>query len=99
MTVNTVTPMSSGNHAPCTSLVRFAARNSRSTSRRTAPPRATSHSGVRQCRHTTYKNNKVVIVIVPVTAIPKANASAAEVSNANTKVSTEIINAQLIHGT
>jgi len=41
----------------------------------------------------------VVIVMVPVTAIPKANASAAEVSNANTSVSTEIISAQLIHGT
>ena len=39
------------------------------------------------------------MVIVPVTAMPKANASAAEVSNANTRVSTEIISAQLIHGT
>jgi hypothetical protein len=36
---------------------------------------------------------------VPVTAMPKANASAAEDSNANTRVSTEIISVQLIHGT
>ena len=40
-----------------------------------------------------------MIVIVPVTAMPKANASAAEVWNANTSVSTETISSQLIHGT
>ena len=39
------------------------------------------------------------MVMVPVTAMPKAKASAAEVSNAKTRVSTEIISAQLIHGT
>ena len=40
-----------------------------------------------------------MIVIVPVTAIPNANASAAEVRNVKTSVSTETISTQLIHGT
>jgi hypothetical protein len=53
ITVNTVTPIGSGNQAPCTSLVRFAARNNRSISSSTPAPRATSHSGARQCRHMT----------------------------------------------
>ena len=39
------------------------------------------------------------MVIVPVTAMPNAKASAAEDLNANTRVSTEIISTQLIHGT
>ena len=40
-----------------------------------------------------------MIVIVPVTAMPKANASAVEVRKAKTSVSTEIISTQLIQGT
>ena len=44
-TVNAVTPISSGSQAPWTSLVRFAARNSRSTVSRNAAAGATSHSG------------------------------------------------------
>ena len=39
------------------------------------------------------------MVMVPVTAMPNANASAAELRNANTRVSTETISSQLIHGT
>ena len=39
------------------------------------------------------------MVMVPVTAMPKANASAAELRNANTSVSTETISSQLIQGT
>ena len=45
ITVNATTPMSSGSQAPCTSLVRFAAKNIRSTSSRTPPPISTTHSG------------------------------------------------------
>jgi hypothetical protein len=41
----------------------------------------------------------VVIVMVPVTAIPNAYASAAELRNANTRISTATIRAPLIHGT
>jgi hypothetical protein len=37
--------------------------------------------------------------MVPVTAIPNANASAAEVSKANTRIRTDTIRVQLIHGT
>ena len=40
-----------------------------------------------------------MIVMVPVTAVPKANASAADVRNAKTSPSTETISTQLIHGT
>ena len=40
------TAISNGSHAPWTSLVRFAARNIRSTSSRAPPPITTSHSGV-----------------------------------------------------
>ena len=39
------------------------------------------------------------MVMVPVTAMPKANASAVELRNANTSVSTETMSSQLIHGT
>ncbi len=39
------------------------------------------------------------MVMVPVTAIPNANASAAELRNANTSVSTDTMSSQLIHGT
>ena len=39
------------------------------------------------------------MVIVPVTAMPNAYASAAELRNANTRVSTATISSQLIHGT
>ena len=39
------------------------------------------------------------MVIVPVTAMPKAYASAAELRNAKTRVRTETISSQLIHGT
>ena len=39
------------------------------------------------------------MVMVPVTAIPNAKASAADVWKAKTRVSTEIISAQLIQGT
>ena len=39
------------------------------------------------------------MVIVPVTAIPNAKASAAELRKANTRVSTETMSSQLIHGT
>ena len=46
ITVNAMTPMSSGSHAPCTSLVRFAARNIRSTSNRNAA--ADQHQPQRQ---------------------------------------------------
>jgi hypothetical protein len=46
--VNAVTAISSGSHAPCTNLVRFAARNSRSTVSNGAAPSTTSHSGVPQ---------------------------------------------------
>jgi hypothetical protein len=45
ITVKATTPMSSGSHAPCTSLVTFAARNIRSTSRSKPPPVKTTHSG------------------------------------------------------
>ena len=38
-------------------------------------------------------------MIVPVTAMPKAKASAAEVWKAKTSVSTETSSSQLIHGT
>ena len=40
-----------------------------------------------------------MIVIVPVTAMPNAKASAAELRNAKTSVSTETISTQLIQGT
>ena len=40
-----------------------------------------------------------MIVIVPVTAIPNAKASAFAVRNVNTSVSTETISSQLIQGT
>ena len=39
------------------------------------------------------------MVIVPVTAIPNAKASATELWNAKTSVSTETISSQLILGT
>ena len=39
------------------------------------------------------------MVIVPTTAMPNAYASAAELRNANTKVSTDTISTPLIHGT
>ena len=39
------------------------------------------------------------MVIVPVTAMPNAYASAAELRKAKTRVSTETISSQLIHGT
>ena len=41
----------------------------------------------------------MVIVIVPVTAMPNAKASATELWNAKTSVSTETISSQLIQGT
>lgn len=37
--------------------------------------------------------------MVPVTAMPKAKASAVELRNAKTRVSTETISSQLIQGT
>ena len=40
-----------------------------------------------------------MIVMVPVTAMPNAKASAAELRKANTRVSTETSSSQLIHGT
>jgi len=43
--------------------------------------------------------NWLLMVIVPVTAMPNAYASAAEFWNANTRVSTETMSSQLIHGT
>ena len=39
------------------------------------------------------------MVIVPVTAMPNAKASAAELRKAKTRVSTETSKNQLIHGT
>ena len=41
----------------------------------------------------------MVIVIVPVTAIPKAKASAADDSKVKTRVSTETSSSQLMNGT
>ncbi len=40
-----------------------------------------------------------MIVIVPVTAMPKANARAVDDRKANTRMSTDTISAQLIQGT
>jgi hypothetical protein len=45
------------------------------------------------------ENSSVVIVIVPVTAMPNAKASAAELLNVRTSARTETMSAQLIHGT
>ena len=45
--VNAVMPISSGSHAPWVSLVRLAAKKSRSMTSRTPPPASTIHSGVR----------------------------------------------------
>jgi hypothetical protein len=42
---------------------------------------------------------RVVMVMVPVTAMPYAKASAAELRKANTSVSTETSRSQLIQGT
>ena len=54
ITVNTVMPISSGSHAPCTSLVRFAAEEQQvDQQQRAARPATTSHSGARQCCRTT----------------------------------------------
>ncbi len=43
--VNTAMPMASGSQAPCGSLVRLAAKNSRSMVSSTPAPGTTSHSG------------------------------------------------------
>ncbi len=79
ITVNRTMPIVSGNHAPCVILVRLAARKARSTVRKPPAPSTASHSGFPHRWRTMKKKRIVVIVIVAVTAIPKANASAAEV--------------------
>ena len=59
----------------------------------------TSQSGLPHWWRAMYRNRSVVIVIVPVTARPKANARAVELLKVMTSVTTEIIKSQLIHGT
>lgn len=99
MTVNAVIPISSGSHAPWTILVRLAATNSRSTESSRVAPVAISHTGVPHFARATEKNSRVVMVLVPVTAMPNAKAGAAELRNAKTRVRTETISSQLIRGT
>jgi hypothetical protein len=70
MTVNRITPITSGTHAPWMNLVRFAPKNASSTARNSPAPRSASQSGRCQRRRTMTKKRIVVITIVPVTAIP-----------------------------
>ena len=50
MTVKAASAMARGSQAPCTILVRFAARKSPSTTSKIVAPEASSHRGVRQVR-------------------------------------------------
>ena len=69
-TLNTPRAIASGNQPPWKTLVRFAAKNVRSTIRNATAPLITSHSGLCQSERTTKKNRIVSIASVPVTAIP-----------------------------
>ena len=69
-TTKTTSAISSGNHPPCRTFGRFAAKNVRSTVRNAAAPRITSHSGLCHSLRTTTKKSTESIASVPVTAIP-----------------------------
>ena len=94
-----ISPISSGTQAPWMNLVRFAPKKASSTTRNSAAPRTASQSGRCQRRRTMTKKRIVVIAIVPVTAIPKAKASFAELWKASTRASTAPIRSQLMTGT
>jgi hypothetical protein len=68
ITVNSTSPISSGNAPPCGIFGTFAPRNARSTHRKTAPSASAAGQPKRRCA--TGTNKSVVTAIVPVTAIP-----------------------------
>jgi len=68
--VNTTSAMERGNHPPWTTLRRLADRKARSTKRKLAAPKSTSHNGFLHCVRTTTKKRTVSMAKVPVTAIP-----------------------------
>ena len=94
-----MTATRSGNQPPCRNFVRFAAKNSSSIARKKPEPVRTIHSGRPHWYRAMYATSRVVIVMVPVTAIPNAKASAVDDLNANTRPSTETISAQFTQGT
>ena len=98
ITVKRITPIVSGSQAPWVNLVRFAPKKARSTaSSGTAPSRVSNSGRCQRCRTMT-KKRIVVIAIVPVTAIPNAKASLAEVWNARTSATTATSRIQLMIG-
>ena len=80
-------------------MVRFAPKKARSTASSGAAASRVSSSGRCQRNRTMTKKRIVVIAIVPVTAIPKAKASLAEVWNAKTRATTATSRIQLMIGT
>jgi hypothetical protein len=62
--------IASGNQPPVATFGTLAARNARSTVRKTTAPSSASQVGRRQSARATTRNRIVSTVIVPVTAIP-----------------------------
>ena len=100
MTVNAITAISSGSHAPWTSLVRFAARNIRSTSQqrsgadhdqpqRCSPPRAGDVEEQQRGDRDRAGDRHA----------ERDRPAPPNCWNANTRMSTETMSSQLIHGT
>ena len=88
MTTMTMPPNASGTQPPSMTLRRFALRNMRSTNRKGRMSAAVATSDQRHTFQTTMNAITPVTTIVPVTAMPYAEASALEERNSATSKST-----------
>ena len=79
------TATTSGNQPPVSIFTRLAPRNARSTVRNRAPTATTRPAGQRQRSLATEQNSSVVMVMVPVTAIPYADARLPDDWNVRTR--------------
>ena len=100
MIVNAVIAISSGSQAPCGELGEVGGDEQQvDREQRDGAGERSATSGCSTGSARRRRTAAVVIVIVPVTAMPNAYASAAELRNAKISVSTETSSSQLIHGT
>ena len=97
--LNTHSAIASGNHPPCRTLVRLAAKNVRSTIQNATAPVTVIHNGRCHSARTTKKNSSVSIASVPVTAIPYADASRSEEPKPSTSATTAAKMIQFAAGT
>ena len=96
MTIMAQPPSASGTQPPSLTFIRFAARKARSTTRNAEMSNSAAHNGQPHFRHTTTKASAVVTTMVPVTAMPYAEARADELLKAMTSSSTPMSSSRLM---